>query len=667
MTRRAQKLLLIGGAMLLLLIIAFSVPWKVNFLRDDIARRVEAATGRAFAIDGDLWWHWHGRVEAGKLRFANPPWAGREQMLTVEKVDARVKLLPLLRRQLVVTQVHALNPDLWLETTEDGRFNGNLDREQSDRGSAVQLGRVVLDQGRLSFVEKHRKTDVRVGFENAAPDGQEARLAARALGRWRGLELTASGGGDGVLRLRDTDRPYAFELLGTVGDTAVKIAGKLTGLVSPTAADLNVEVEGPTLAQWYRIAGVGLPNTPPYSTRGHVLLKDGVWKYDDFSGKVGKSDVAGSVSYEQGAQRPRIVADLVSKRLSLADFAPVIGKEKPKAGATAAPKGGKEQKAEATGPTGDTVLPQWKLSAEKWDTVDADVRFKGQSMLDFGRTPFENLKMRVLLEDRQLTLDPIEFGFAGGALNGKLVIDGRRDPMAARIDARGRNLDLAKLLPWVENQRLALGTLNGRAVLAGSGNSFAQMLGSADGEAQLAMGRGQVSNLVLEILDLDAAEALGFLVGGDKTVPVRCALFDLGFKNGLMESRTAVFDTDDTVVSAGGQVNFADETLNLRVTPVPKDPSPVALRVPFDVKGTFKKMQVAPDRTKLALRAGAAIALGAINPFAALLPLIETGPGKDSDCDALIARAKSEGVPVKHERTGEAPAAGKKPAAQNRK
>ncbi len=100
---------------------------------------------------------------------------------------------------------------------------------------------------------------------------------------------------------------------------------------------------------------------------------------------------------------------------------------------------------------------------------------------------------------------------------------------------------------------------------------------------------------------------------------------------------------------------------------MPKDPSPLSLRVPFDVKGTFKKKQVTPDKGKLALKAGAAIALGAINPLAALLPLIETGPGKDSDCAALIARAKGEGVPVKNERTGEAPAAGKKPAAQNRK
>jgi uncharacterized protein involved in outer membrane biogenesis len=186
MTRRTQKFLLIGGAVLLVLVIAFSVPWKVNFLRDDIGRRVEAATGRAFAIDGDLWWHWYGRVEAGKLRFANPPWAGREQMLTVEKLDARLKLLPLLKRQLVLTQVHALNPDLWLETTADGRFNGNLDREQSDRESTVQLGRVVLDQGRLS---SWRSTSRRnCGWASRTP---------RRTGRSRGWPRARSDDGAG--------------------------------------------------------------------------------------------------------------------------------------------------------------------------------------------------------------------------------------------------------------------------------------------------------------------------------------------------------------------------------------------------------------------------------------------------------------------------------------
>ena len=64
MARRTQRILLIGGAVLLLMAALLAVPWKVNFLRDDVARRVEAATGRAFAIEGDLWWHWHGRSSA---------------------------------------------------------------------------------------------------------------------------------------------------------------------------------------------------------------------------------------------------------------------------------------------------------------------------------------------------------------------------------------------------------------------------------------------------------------------------------------------------------------------------------------------------------------------------------------------------------------------------
>ena len=81
-------MLIAGGVILLLLIIAFSVPWKLNFLRDTISQRVEAATGRAFVIEGDIWWWWKGRLVAERMRFANPTWAGRDQMLSVEKVDA---------------------------------------------------------------------------------------------------------------------------------------------------------------------------------------------------------------------------------------------------------------------------------------------------------------------------------------------------------------------------------------------------------------------------------------------------------------------------------------------------------------------------------------------------------------------------------------------------
>ena len=33
--------------------------------------------------------------------------------------------------------------------------------------------------------------------------------------------------------------------------------------------------------------------------------------------------------------------------------------------------------------------------------------------------------------------------------------------------------------------------------------------------------------------------------------------------------------------------------------------------------------------------------LGLVNPFLALIPLVDLGPGKDSDCGQLLATAKS--------------------------
>jgi hypothetical protein len=38
------------------------------------------------------------------------------------------------------------------------------------------------------------------------------------------------------------------------------------------------------------------------------------------------------------------------------------------------------------------------------------------------------------------------------------------------------------------------------------------------------------------------------------------------------------------------------------------------------------------------------VLLAAINPVLALLPFIETGPGKDSDCGKLIAQANAKGA-----------------------
>jgi hypothetical protein len=59
------------------------------------------------------------------------------------------------------------------------------------------------------------------------------------------------------------------------------------------------------------------------------------------------------------------------------------------------------------------------------------------------------------------------------------------------------------------------------------------------------------------------------------------------------------------------------------------------LRTPVRLYGTFKNPDFELEKTPLLARIGGAAALFTVAPVAALLPLIETGPGEDSDCRRL--------------------------------
>ena len=57
-------------------------------------------------------------------------------------------------------------------------------------------------------------------------------------------------------------------------------------------------------------------------------------------------------------------------------------------------------------------------------------------------------------------------------------------------------------------------------------------------------------------------------------------------------------------------------------------------------KDTFKNPDVGPYKGPIALKAGAVLALAAINPLAAVLPLVNVKKVPDPDCASAIAQAE---------------------------
>ena len=624
---RARPLKWIAGVVLapVLLAVLFVAIFGWNWLRGPLERAALEKTGRVLAIQGDLTvkfgWPWP-RIHSGPVTFANPAWARERQMVAAGGVEISIDLPQLLARNIVLPEVRLERPVVFLEQGTDGRKNWLLDVNQQDESARIRIGRLMLDQGTLGYDDPRRKTHIRSMLSTTGVG-----VAFTAQGRYLGLPLKASGSGGPVLAMRDEDTPYPLNVDASVGKTRLRADGTVTSLLKFSAMDMRLALSGDNLEQLFPLLGIAFPATRAYTTEGQLLHGGNSWHYEKFSGRVGDSDIAGDLQVETAGKRPAMKAELVSKLLDLADLGPPIGAM---SGSVQAAKQGRAR-----------VLPDIPFKTGHWDSVDAEVSLKAGTLRRAKQLPLENLVLQLSLRDSVLKLDPLDFGIAGGHLSAVISLDGRQEPIQAHAQVHARKILIARLFPTVDLNRNSIGHINGDLNLKGKGNSVGRMLATADGKVGLVVAGGEISKLMMEKMGLHIWEILQLKLSGDRLVKLRCAVADFDVKQGVMHAGALVLDTEVTTIIGTGSVDLGREKLDLTLNPKTKNTSPLALRSPIYVRGSFANPDVQVDKGRVAMRGIGALALGLVNPFLALLPLIDAGPGKDSDCGQLVRDART--------------------------
>jgi AsmA protein len=627
----------VGGFVVAVVAVAMLfVGFGLGTLRGPIERKVGELTGRELHI-GALKpvWDWrHMRFRAEKVSFANPEWATEELMLRADAVEASVELLPLFIGQVYLPEVHLVRPELNLEISADDRKNWILDPDQKPkegRPSRFHIKALTFDEARLKYDDAIREISVEAQLSTDATG-----VTAFAQGVYRGVGAAAAARGAPVLGLKDADTPYELHIAGEFGDTTVEADGSLTNIVQLTSVDLAIELSGKTLAGLYDVIGIALPETSAYRTSGRLVRTDHLVRYENFDAKVGESDLAGTLEFDTDdrRERPYMHGNVTAKTLNFADLGQLVGTDQPR-------KSG--------------VLPDMPFDSDRWDSIDADVAIKAGTIKRPKQLPIENLATRIRMKDKVLTLDPLEFGIAGGKLAGKATLDGDQEPIHAKLDMRVEKLSLPKLFPTIEKGQNSIGDINGLIELSGRGDSVAQMLGTANGKLGVFIDGGQVSRFLMELAALDLWGVTKTKLKGDEPVKIRCAIGDFAVKDGVMNTNAFVFDTEVVNIQGSGHINLKNEGMDLTLKPEPKDRSVVSLNSPLYIRGTFSAPKVAPDVGKLGAKGLGALVMGAINPLLAVLPLIQEGKDKDSPCQQLIAEA------AKSQKTGKSVAA-KKPS-----
>ncbi len=633
MTRATKTTLAIIGTLAGVAALGVAVlDW--NALKGLIEWGVSARTGHRFVIAGEFGVELgrRTRVTADEVRLASAPGAREPDVFTARRVAAVLSLPSLLAGRLDLHELDLVAPRLALERRADAApFDPGVG------GGRIKVRRLRIDEGTVAFVDAGSKTDLVLRFAAAGTDADDD-LKVSAQGTFRGAPLKASARGPAVLTFAEPDKPYPFVAEVRAGATIAQLRGTAEAL---DALDFEFAVRGDDLAHLGRLTGLPLGATPPYQLRGRLRRTAPDWRLDDLAGRFGESDVAGTLAFTARPRR-RLEINVVSNRLDFDDLGPLIGAPPRTVGERASPE--QRRQAQRMKETGE-VLPDKPFATERWQHMDVELTLVGKRVLHPPALPIEALDAHVRIADGVLRLEPLRLRLAGGTAVAQVRLDGRGAPLRGTADVEFHGLELRKLFPTVEAMKKARGLAHGRARLAGTGESVKELLGSADGRISLAVDRGMVSNLLLELLGLDAAESLLIFTTGDRDIPLRCAVADLGLAKGIATTNVLVLDTPDTLVVGRGVVDLRRETLDLTLYPRPKDTSLLAARVPLHVRGSLRDPRVRPDASALAVRGIGAAVLALVNPLLALAPFIETGPGKDSDCARLLEAANDWSAP----------------------
>lgn len=599
------------GGLLVVLIIAVAIAIRTIDVNDFIApiqKYVKDATGRDLGIRGGIGFKLSLEPELliDDVSLSNAEWGKSAQMLTAKRVEAQVKLLPLLQRRFEIVRFKLIDPVIALET--DARGKGNWEFSSAGSGGAAPwpvgdfnafaIGDLAVDHGALSFRD--------------GESGKTTTVAIDALS----------------LHARDAASPVSARFRGTIGDIAVAMEGDLGPLQA--------------LAQrrWpYPVSLKGQVNGQPASVTTKMRVEQHTVNFDELQIGTDHGTIKGQLTLTPDKPRSKLTFKLAATTLAWTDL--------PLARNLAAAKGAVAHEKYVFN---DEVVDFEALQASD---ADGDVNIDTLLLPDGRR--LDNVRVQFAVSNGRLDAPLLQASGFGGSARGRLSIDVAKvhDP-ALTLHLEAKALDAGALLAMFGVKREVRGgktevTLD----IAAHGESPRQWVRGMNGNATVVVGP---ATLVHTKLDLESplnrlADAVNPFHRVDPSTELECAVGRLPLKEGIAQiDRSIALETKKFGASASGTLNFRDETLDLAIKPqirqgIPIDLPQVASLVRF--QGPLRAPSVHVDTVgsaTAAAKVGAAIYSGGLSIVAESLLSAATRAGA-GPCRTALGQSGTVSAP----------------------
>jgi hypothetical protein len=497
------------------------------------------------------------------VALSNAPWGSRKEMVRVERVELRVKLLALLHGEILVDRLVLAGPDVLLETDEKGEGNWVF----NPPGQAASFETPGTEGSLLSRVAIRgvRMTDALLAYRDGCAGWQVATVVRRftlapsrtamgnldvdgvlTLGRASASVTGTVGGADSIVE----GRPFPLTLSISTNGAAAKLEGAIERVRDLAGVDVKItfEVTDPEAIA----AALGAP-LPAFRIEGRLRDSAKAWVLDPLHVTAGRTSVSGSVGYVMGCPRSKISADL---RAALLDLGELTG-------------GGKDARTTSKPPAGngDKVFPTEPLSLDVLRAFDVTAAVQVESVVLPGGAEARSLAARAVLANGRLVVDPLSLTLGGGRVSGSLRLDaGRRQGFTASVT--GSDVELKTLLALLGVRADVEGAPTDLSVaLSGSGGSLHDWMAGLSGKVRIVVGPGRIEGAALNLggdVLAQALDAVNPFRKSDTSTELRCAVINVPVEGGVLRlDRRVAAETSQINVIVGGTANLGTEMLDL--------------------------------------------------------------------------------------------------------
>lgn len=613
-----------------------------------IAEEVEAATGRKLVIQGHIQpdiLSLTPSLVVNDVALANASWGTRPEMVTLERLEAEVALIPLFSGDVEVKRLVLVAPDIFLETDAEG--NGNWVFEDVGRTPASEtpagaeagaptlpaVTEVRIEDAVLTYHDGRTGKDTSVTIDRLSGFAEDARspLKLDLSGTYNGAPFEAVVELGALAGLADPEKPYPVDLEVKAGGATITVKGAIGEPLEAKGLVLDIAVQGADLAALGQFAGAALPEAGPYSVSAHLSDEGEAIRIAELKVALGQSDLAGDITLVQGV-KPLVRGELSSKLIALNDF---VGKAETQ-GEPAPEESAAGQEAAET--DDGRIFSDEPLPLELLMAVDVEVKIAVARIVTEG-PEISNVALNVALKGGKLTVKPFTAEIAKGRLSADIAVDASASPPRMTAKVTVKDIDLAAVAKEAALEEKISGKATLEASVAGKGRSMRALMAGLGGRTELVVGESRLGNAYLKFVLADVTKAVLGDVGEDTRVNCVVSRFDID--QGLAVSKAMVMDTETLTLTGEGEINLATEELDLTLTPKPKQVSLVNLAVPVNVTGRLSSPTVLPDPAGVATKVATGIigTMTGAGLVAGLLGGAAAGSvgGEDNPCLALLS------------------------------